>query len=286
MKVGVVTGSQTCLPQELSREYGVTILPYSLELGGETYRDGVDISSGEFYLMMAATDATPHTAAISPGQYLEAFERLSGENDGILVVTVSSTFSATYNNAILAGRLFGSLPVEVVDSRTAAMAQGFAVIEAAKAAAGGASLGDCVEIAQRSAGDTGLYAYIGTFEYLRRSGRVDAFRAIAASALSIKPVFRLAGGVAEFSARRRSAGRARDYIADELTRESELAGGLEVAVFHAGAPREAEELAGLIRKRARPKGDVLMTAFTPVMGAHTGPGTVGAAFIRPPRLTQ
>lgn len=279
MTVAVVTDSQTCIPADLAEELGITVLPFTLQLDGVLYRDGVDITPQEFYTLLPRLSQPATTSGISPGAFLEAFSRLASRSGDILVVTISSSMSATYNNARLAAEGFRDARVEVLDSRTAAMAQGLAVLEVARAARSGASLEECLRLGRELCASAELFAYISTFEFLRKSGRVNAVAALAAEALSIKPVFRFKDGEAVLVARKRSPSKARLYIASRVKGFHQSRGPLKVAVFHAAAQDEATELADLIRAGVETRGEILVSQFTPVMGCHTGPGVVGAAFL-------
>ncbi|MDY6795021.1 MAG: DegV family protein, partial [Actinomycetota bacterium] len=177
MPVAIVTGSQTCIPRALADSYEIEILPYGLELKNRSYRDGVDITPEEFYRYLPTVDGLAHTSATPPGVFLEAFERLSARAEGILVITIASGMSTIHHNAIIASTTFTGAPVRVLDSRTAAMAQGFVVIEAAKAAQARASLDECYLVAEEASHKVDLYAYISTFDYLKKSGRVTAVKA-------------------------------------------------------------------------------------------------------------
>lgn len=279
MAVAVITDSQCCIPTHLAEELGITVLPFTLQMDGTLYRDGVDLTPQEFYELLPRLSQPATTSAVSPGAFLEALGELSREADGVLIVTISSTMSATYNNARLAAESFRDLRVEVLDSRTAAMAQGLAVLEVARAARRGASLEECLRQGRELCDSAELFAYISTFEYLRKSGRVNAVTALAAEALSIKPVFRFKDGEAVLAARKRSPDKARRFISARVREYHELRGPLSVAVFHASALEEAEELADLIRDGVETREEIIISQFTPVMGCHTGPGVVGAAFI-------
>ncbi len=279
MTVAVVTESQTCIPREMAEELGIVVLPYTIAMDGRVYRDGADIKPREFYDLLSALKEPARTSAVTPGQFLSAFEALSTRADGILVITIAASMSAAYNNAGIAAQSLRDIPVAILDSGTAAMAQGLVVLEAARAARRGASLEECRDTAARAAAKVELFAYISTFDFLRRSGRVTAPKAFAAEALSIKPVFRFKHGEAVLAAMKRSTAKGREYIADQAARYYRERGPLRVSVFHAAAPEEAEELAQTITRRVEIVDAVIAAEFTPVMGCHTGPGVVGAAFL-------
>jgi DegV family protein with EDD domain len=279
MPVAIVTGSQTCIPKEVVERYDIVVLPYGLNIDNRTYRDGIDISPEEFYSLLPNMDNLVHTSAVTPGVFTDAYNRISSQVDGILVITIASGMSTAYNNALIATDGFENVPVRVLDSRTAAMAQGFVAIEAAKTAKDGGSLDQCYKVAEEAAERVELFAYICTFEYLKRSGHVNAVKALAANALSIKPVFRFKEGDAVLAAKKRSTVKAREFIAEQVERFYREKGAIKLSVFHAAAADEADDLLEKIRERIDLDNEVLFTEFTPVMGCHTGPGVVGAAFL-------
>lgn len=279
MTVAVVTDSQACIPGNLVEELGITVLPYTLQLDGRLYRDGVDITPEEFYHLLPRLSQPATTSAVSPGAFLETLESLSQWAEGIMIVTIASTMSGTYNNARLAADSFHKAPVAVLDSGTAAMAQGLVVLEIAELARRGASLEECLSKGRALCDTAELFAYITTFEFLRKSGRVNTVAALAADALSIKPVFRFKDGEAVLISKKRSPAKARRFIAKKVVDFFRDRGPLRLSVFHADAPEEAEELADLIRKEVELRRELIISQFTPVMGCHTGPGVVGAAFL-------
>jgi DegV family protein with EDD domain len=279
MPVAVVTDSQSCLPEEWRRELGITVLPYVMEMDGHLLRDGVDIDADEFYRRLPLLKRPPTTSAITPAAFLGAFEELKGRCDGILVVTISSRFSSTFDNARLAAGEWDGTPVEVVDSRTAAAACGMVARRAAERAANGGSLAACRQAAEEAAEKVELLACVDGLEQLRRSGRVSALRSMAAGALSIKPVLRIQEGEARLEARRRSVREALGLIASRVEEAYRRDGLLLLSVFHAASPGAAAQLEEMLERRGVEAEESVPTRFTPMMGSHTGPGITGAAFL-------
>ncbi|MHB8780117.1 MAG: DegV family protein [Candidatus Geothermincolia bacterium] len=278
-RVALITESQICLPQELVDEYGITILPFLLILEDREYRDGIDMTAREFYEMLPTLNgAVARTAPVSPGEYLKAFMVAARDHEGALVVTISDKMSASFQSALVAAEQFGQIPVRIVDSKTAAGAQGLVVLETARAIAAGAGLEEAFLVAQSARERVELYAYIDTFDYLKRSGRVKAVQAMAATALSIKPVLQFKNGDAVLSEMKRNARKARRAIAERARRTYEASGPLILNLLHANAIENCRDLGRMIASNAA-IAEEFCTEFTPVMGAHTGPGLVGAAFM-------
>jgi DegV family protein with EDD domain len=217
---------------------------------------------------VVATTSTP-----SPADFLDAFERTSSKE--IVCVTVASSMSSAHHEARVAAQRFeGS--VEVVDSMSATMAEGFVALEAARLAARGSSLVEVTGRARDLAARTHVVAAIATFEFLRRSGRVKKLQAYAATMLDIKPVFGFSGGEAVAIGRPRTRRRALARVLDETLR---LIGErpAHVATVHAAAEDEAQELLAQIEARSNVV-ERMVVPVTPVIGVHTGPGLVGTAF--------
>src|SRR5205807_1788509 len=180
------------------------------------------------------------TSGPSAGDFAAAFEKaLTGGADGVVCVNVASFVSATYSTAASAAKDFGGR-VRVVDSRSASLGEGFIALDAARAGAGGADLDAVVARAEDVAQRMCFVATINTFEFLRRSGRVNALLAYAGTALNIKPVFAFRGGKIEQLGRPRTRARAIERLVSE-TRPLAERGPIHCAVAHAAAAEEAAE---------------------------------------------
>jgi len=137
-KVAIVTDSAACLPPEVVREYDIHVVPFGLIFGDKVFRDGVDMSPNEFYHMLAEVDDLPTTSQPAVGDFLRVYEPLSREADAIVSIHIPHEMSGVCSTAQAAARMIEGVPVYVIDSRTAVTAQGFVVLEAARAAAAGA----------------------------------------------------------------------------------------------------------------------------------------------------
>ena len=270
-QVAVVTDSAASLPSGIAEEMGITVVPIYLRFGDRAVPD--DEGSERFYERLRSATEGVSTAAPAPGDFLGAFEGAGSEQ--VLCVTIASSVSGIHQSAVIAAGE-AAVQVEVVDSGNASMAQGFVVMEAARAAAAGGDLSTAVARAREVASRSRLIAAIETFEYLRRSGRVNRLVSYAGGMLNIKPVFRMQGGTIEAVARPRTRRRALDRLEEEARRD--IAGRpAHLAAVHA----DAEEDARALLDRLSDGLDVVeshVAGFTPALGAHMGPGTVGLAW--------
>jgi DegV family protein with EDD domain len=271
--VAIVVDSAANVPPDLAHELGILTVPMYLHLGEAVYRDGVDLSLADFYKRLREAREPASSATPSFGDYLAAYER-SGQRE-VLCVTVAGGVSSSYQQAVLAGQRFTGR-VEVVDSLSASMAEGFLAVDAGRRLLTGAPLEEAAARARELAQRTWLFATVDTFEYLQRSGRVTKLQAYAATMLDIKPVFRMNAGEIAPVARARTRARALARIVDE-TVDHAGPGPLHLAVFHAAAEDDARRVEEGVRERTTVK-EHWIVPVTPVIGAHTGPGLVGVAF--------
>jgi len=276
-KVKVVTCSASCIPRELAEELGIEIVPLVLIVDGREYRDGIDISTEELYTAMMVDDSNISTATPTTGAFLRIFNDLAPGCDEIVCITLASRFSAEYLAAANAADAVRSVDVTVLDSGTAATAQGQVVVAAARAAAEGSGSGEVLAAARDVAGRVQLFAAVETLRYLKHSGRLGPATAFAGEALSIKPVFRLAGGSIRPVAKELSRKRALERIVREAAKAESISGPLHLAFFHAASPDDAIALKENVERTVEHV-ESYLTDITPVMGRHTGPGLVGASF--------
>lgn len=278
MGVRVVTDSSCDLPQARSDELGIEIVPLTIRFGSEEFVDRVELSNDEFWRRVASSPVLPETAAPSAGAFEATFRRLAEEGaDGILCVNLSSRLSATMQSAQLAAKaLDGVCPVEVVDSLSVSMGLGLQAINAAKLAATGADLEVLVRATEDQAHRTRLFSALDTLEHLRKGGRIGAAQALLGGVLSIKPVIDMRDGVVAEAGRVRTRSKSLRYLADQVT----AAGKPEsVYVFHAHAP-DVEELLDLLAPSV-PREEIEVGVIGPVIGAHTGPRTIGVGWVDP-----
>jgi fatty acid kinase fatty acid binding subunit len=271
--VAIVTDSAANLPAELVGELGIHVVPMHLTFGDGTYRDGLDLAPSDFYRRLLDGREVASTSTPSPGDFLEAYR---GAGDGeILCVTIASSMSGASHEARLAGDSFDGR-VEVLDSGSVSMGEGFVAVEAARAVRSGALLSEAAVRATEVAERSGLFATADSFEFLRRSGRVTKLQAYAATMLDIKPVFGLRNGEIYPVARPRTRRRALERVVEEAL--AAIAGRpVHLAAIHAAALEGAQALIERIASETKVV-ERFVLEVTPVLGVHTGPGAVGLAF--------
>jgi DegV family protein with EDD domain len=270
MSVAVITDSSACIPAEMVDRFGIRVVPIIIQLPTGAIRADADPAAEEVYAALSREDPVKSSAP-SVAEYLSILDQAAGEAETALVLTPATEFTVMHRNASLAADLAG-LPVTVVDSRTAAAAQGLVVLEAARAAAAGAPISDVARAAEDASRRADLVAALDRLDHIKRSGRVPAAAVGLAEHLGVRPVFRLHQGTVQRLGVPRS-----DVAAIRRIRREALGRGfatdLPSAVFHGTDGARAESLRQLLG------GSSFVTRFSPSMGIHTGPGVVGVAWL-------
>jgi DegV family protein with EDD domain len=276
MTVKIITDSVADLPPQLAQELGITVIPLVLRFGAETYLDGVDLTPEQFYARLPSSPSFPATSVPPPDAYAEAYDRLAGEADAIVVVAVSARLSATHEVATQAvGQMKKKCRVEVIDSQTATMAEGFIAMRAAEVAREGAKLNEVVQVARKTMARSDFLAAFDTLEYLRRGGRIGRAQAFLGSMLKINPLITLKDGLVEPAGRTRSRAKAIDHLYEFAAGYANIE---EMAVGDTACPEDAEALVerlGAIFPAER----IYRSKMTPVIGTHTGPGLLLVAIL-------
>jgi len=276
MTVKVVTDSTSDLTPEIARELGITVVPLYVHFGNEVYRDGVDLSTEDFYQRLAQTKELPTTSAPSPGDFAKVFDELGKEADEILAITISSRLSATYTAAMEGKELRKSKTrVEVIDSRWAISALGLITTSAAKAAKAGGNLGEVIDATRRSMNKADIRIIFDTLEYLKKGGRIGTAQAFLGSMLNMNPVLTIKDGITTGVTRLRSRAKAIDYVVDFVNGLPNIE---EIAIEDGTTPEEAQALVDRLASRL-PKERVYRMKVSPVIGTHVGPHVIGIATI-------
>lgn len=272
--VAIVTDSTAYLPPATLATHRIRSVPLTVVLGDEALEEGTEISARS--LAEALRKRRPVTTSRpSPATFAEAYRAAADAGaEGVVSLHLSGEISGTYDGALIAAR-GAPVPVRVVDTGMVAMALGFCALAAAGAAQAGGTVDDAVAAAEKQAEGTSAYFYVDTLDYLRRGGRIGAAQALLGSALAVKPLLELAEGRIAMLEKVRTASRALARL-EEIVAEKSGDAGVDIAVHHLAAPERADQLADRLRGRLRGLGDLHVSEVGAVIGAHTGPGLLGA----------
>lgn len=275
MSVAVVTDSTAYLPGELIEGYGIHVVPLYVVLAGHSGREGADVGPTEVARTLALRGQTVSTSRPTPGDFVATYRRaLDDGADRLVSIHLSSELSGTWDAARLAASQVGEHIVTVVDTRSAAMGAGFAVLAAARSAAAGADAATVARTAQEIADATRTFFVVDTLEHLRRGGRIGAAAAVLGSALAVKPVLHVDDGRVVPLEKVRTSARALNRLVQRAV-EAAGQGPVSVAVHHLAAAEKADRLAAEIRERLPQLRELHVSELGAAIGAHVGPGAVG-----------
>jgi DegV family protein with EDD domain len=275
VSVAVVTDSTAYLPPELTEGYGIHVVPLYVVLPGRSGREGFDVGPADVARTLALRGQMVSTSRPTPGDFVAAYRRaLNAGADRLVSIHLSAELSGTSDAARLAASQVGEHIVTVVDSRSAAMGCGFAVLAAARSAAAGADAGEVAETARRTAAQTSMFFVVDTLEHLRRGGRIGAAAAVLGSALAVKPVLHVKDGQVVPLEKVRTAARAFNRLVQRAV-DAAGDGPVSVAVHHLAAAERADRLAAELRERLPALRELHVSELGAAIGAHVGPGAVG-----------
>lgn len=277
-KVAIVTDSSPYIPDQIIKENQIHVVPLTVIWGDENFYDGVDITPVEFYQRLEKAKVMPSTSQPSVADFEVLFRKLHQEGYDILAVLISEDLSGTISSATQAKKLIPDANIEIVNSQTLAMALGFQVLAAARAANQGASLEECKRLAVESKDRCGVIFVLDTLEFLHRGGRIGAAKRFMGTLLNVKPVLAIEGGKVVPLDSVRTHKKALMTIIDLIEARTKGHKNIRLATLHANNPETARFVLDEATKRIDSVEQVF-SEVSPVIGTHAGPGAVGLAYM-------
>jgi len=276
MTVKIITDSLSDITSDIAEELGITVVPVYVRFGEEVYRDRIEMTTDEFYHRLVHGSIWPTTTQPSPGDFVDVYNRLSSETDEILVITLSSKLSGTYESALHAKSIIEKeCRIELIDSMTVVMGLGLIVISAAKAALAGASLDEVAALVRSGMSRSHAVMFFDTLKYLAKGGRIGRARGLLGSLLSVKPVLTMKDGEVAPVTRVRSRAAGMDYLYDFVAGFPKIE---ELAVEHATTPDEADKLLERLSSLF-PKERIYKSTVSPVIGTYVGPHVLSVSVL-------
>lgn len=273
----IVDSTADLMPQYRQR---VRVVPLTVHFGDEEYIDGVTIDHKTFYEKMVESDVLPTTSQATPERFAREFERVKEAGESAVVITLSSSFSGTYQSAMIAAADYEN--IYVVDSESAAMGSGILVELALRLLEEGKSAREIAAILEEEKKKIVIVALVDTLEYLKRGGRVSRAVAFAGGILNIKPVLAVTCGEIRMLGKARGSKMGNNLLAQEI----EKAGGIDfsrpVLLGYSGIS-DALLVKYIEDSRHIWEGNLQEIRYTTVgsvIGTHAGPGAVVVAFFK------
>jgi DegV family protein with EDD domain len=276
MTVKIITDSLGDVPAELVRNLDITVIPIHVLFGTQSYQDGIDLSTDQFYQKLVLSKTLPTTAVPALGTFIQVLENVLKSTEEIIVLSVSHKLSATFETASRASEMIKQKSrIKVIDTLQVIMGQGMIVINAAKAAQSGESFENIVKQIQTNIPRIESRMAFDTLEYLKRGGRIGAGQAFLGSLLKINPILGLKDGEVYPLSRERSRAKALDSLYNFVRGYSNIE---VIAIEDATTPVEAEALAKRLKEQFQDK-PIYRSKVSAVIGAHVGPSVIAVSVL-------
>ncbi len=271
--IHIVTDSTCDLPDVLMEQYAIHVVPIHIQFGAETFRDRQTIDPPTFYRLVERDGQLPKTSQPPPGDFAQMYQAIADPTDEILSIHVTGQLSGTFASAQMAAEaLADRVKTYVFDSWAGSGGLGFMCLDAARMAQAGKSVTEILKRLEATRPQVNHLFTLANLKFAEMSGRVSKFQGALASLLNIKPIVRAEGGLMEMADRVRTRKRAVKRVL-EMARERVGDARVNLAVIHAQAPAEAEELLEQA-KRVINCGETFVHDLALSLAVHFGPGTL------------
>ena len=275
-KIAIVTDSTSDLPNKVTKDNGIFVVPLNVHFGDETFIDGVNLNTSEFYPKLISSEFHPTTSQPSVGTFLETYEKVLKSYDSIISIHISSKLSATYSSALQAKEQLSNDNIKVIDSKNGTLGLGALVHYISKRSKNEKDLEALVSVADQMIDKSQFYGLCATLEYLAKGGRIGKAQKFLGSLLKVKPILSANGFDGEIGsvAKVKTFSKGMDYLVD-IVRDNQIE---DLFVVHGGDIESANILIKKLEEVIDPK-NIIISEFGPVVGTHLGPGSFGIGFV-------
>ena len=277
-KVALITDSTAYIPRDWIDKYGIKVAPSVVIWDGEELRDWYDITAEEFFNRLEKSSTLPTTSQPTPAYFKSIYDDLVAEGKDILGVHISHKLSGTFSSAEQAKAMLPEANIENVDTLSASMGEGWPLLMAVRATQDGKTLAECKKIVEDASKHTGILLTVNTLEFLHRGGRIGGAKRLLGSALNLKPLLQVVDGQIEPAENVRTRKKSLNRLAELAIERIGDQRPIYMAAIHANALEDAEMVLEQVSKQL-PLKEQIVTNVAPTVGTHTGPGTVGIAYM-------
>jgi DegV family protein with EDD domain len=270
-RICIITDSTGDLPADIAQEYQINIVPTYVRFGEHVYRDGVDLTPGQFYEKLRDSNIIPSTSQPSPEDFFKVFSEAVNNSSGIVSIHISSKISGTYNSALVAKHLLpDTFPIEVIDSRFNSAGLALTVLTAAKSAREGKDIQTITSDTLKAIPEIKMFGMFSTTKYLARSGRVNKAIAVAGSILNVKPLMTFHDGEVVRAGFVRTVPQGINRILKFIESRMPIS---ELIIVHSKIPEQADQLKTMATKYID-SNRIIISQLGASLGVHGGPGVL------------
>ena len=278
-KVIITTDSVCDLPKELCEEFGVSVLPLTVTLGENSYRDGLEIDAAKIFATYKEKGLLPKTSAISPAEFMDFFQPFLDDGCEVVHITIGSKLSGTYQNCcIAAGDMDGVYPV---DSCQLSSGEALVALEACRLRDEGRSAKEIAESLVEFTSRVDASFVLDTLEFIWKGGRCSGVAALGANLLGIKPALEMAEGSLRVCKKYRG-NIEKVYLKYAVERLADVDKELDYCfITYSEGMNEAsvEELKKIVAEAA-PFKRIFVTKAGCTVSSHCGPKCMGVLFVK------
>ena len=276
MSVKIIVDSTVDLAPEIKKQV-TTVVPLAVRFGDEEYKDGETITAQKFYEMLVSGDVLPTSSQPTPVAFEEAYEKATADGSEVVVITISSRLSGTYQSATIAAEDFEG-KVFVVDSRSAALGAGVLTAYALRLAQQGLSGEEILKELMEKRSKVRLYAVLDTLEYLKKGGRIGSATAVVGGMLNIKPLICVDDdGRIGMAGTARGRKKAFSMLSENCGKNGGIDRSMPTLVGYTG--QSDENMMKYLQENADLwPSDTQTTIVGATIGVHAGPGAVAVSF--------
>ena len=278
--IRIIADSTCYLPKEYIDKYNVSIVSLNVLLNGKSYRE-TDLENDWFYKEMSKSPSIPTSSQPSIDDFYKAIESQVKEGHDIVGIFLSSDMSGTFSTSNLVKEMilekYPNANIVMLDSRSNCMQAGYAILEAAKAAADNKSLDEVVSIAKSVIENSKFIFVPDTLDYLKKGGRIGGAAALFGSLLQIKPILTVTDGKTTVLTKVRTKKKAIDKIIDTVMEQNLKSPIKGLIVHHINCESEGQELANKLQDKLGIS-NIKIQSIGPIIGLHVGPGSIGVAY--------
>ena len=280
--ISIITDSTADLSRELIARYQVTVVPLAVVFGQDAYKDGVDIDTRRLFGLVEQNRQLPKTSSPSPEVFRSVFEEAVADGSQALYIGISSQFSASAQNAMLAAGAFPEGQVRVFDSANLSTGISHLVLYACDLVSQGRQMDEILAALEAARPKVRTSFKMDRLDYMHMGGRCTGVQALLSSVLKIRPVISVVdGGMIVAGKVRGSNKKSLDWMMDRF--EEDVRQGLvkddRVFLTHTGVHEDAVYMAGRVREIMPEMQEILETPAGSVIGSHCGPGTIGILYM-------
>ena len=277
--IKIITDSTSDIDLKYAQELNVEVVPLKVIIDGKEYKDRIDLQPEEFYDLLVNSQTLPSTSQPSPQDFVDLYETAKNNNDSVIVITLSSVISGTYQSANLAKDLVDYDDIYVIDSLGTTQMQRLLVLKAVALRNEGMNAQDLYTFLEIYKHRIRLFAFVDTLEYLYKGGRLSRTAATAGTLLKFKPIIGFDEGKLDVFAKARGTQKATAKIIDLIQQDGEIDLDEPICIGYTGSSDGLDKFENTLRETLH-FGETLHGIVGPVIGTHAGPGARLIAYVK------